>query len=86
MGYYLNTFKTGTALPNTGKAEALLSEEGVREVPGTQFEPNLVCVVENGLFDAAGYCFSKEEFEEFQRPDGRPRRWLIVPDAKERSA
>ena len=42
-----------------------------------------ICVVDNGPFEAAAFCYSKREFEEFSSPDSmtrpsRPRTWLIM--------
>ena len=38
----------------------------------------VVCVVENGMFDAAGFAFCKEELEVFAAPDARPKTWLSM--------
>jgi SAM-dependent MidA family methyltransferase len=49
-----------------------------------EFDPpagkTFVCVVSNPLFDAAGICFDKREFEAFTdtRFDNRPRDWLLM--------
>lgn len=81
MGYYLNQNKHGVALPARGKAQALINT-GAEQLRGpVVFQPNLVCVVENGPFDAAGYAFSEDEMRTFLRPDGRLKTWLIVEDA-----
>ena len=53
------------------------------ELTDPEYQPNLVCVVDNGFFAAAGYAYSNAEFKEFLRDDGRPKTWLIVPNAKE---
>lgn len=43
----------------------------------------LVCVVENGLFDAAAYCYNEREFKDFCNPnDPRPRTWLLMDKIK----
>ncbi len=38
----------------------------------------LVCVVDNGPFEAAGFAFSENEFAAFCYPDGRPREWVLI--------
>ena len=39
----------------------------------------VICVVDNGPFEAAGYCFSRQEFEVFTRPgDNRPKTFLVM--------
>ncbi len=80
MGYYINKINNKTLPPN-GKANFLL-REGAKIAPTPiTFQENLVCVVENFHFDAAGYAYSKEEMDVFLKPDGRNKTWLIVPDA-----
>lgn len=84
MGYYINNLADGTELPGKGKAKALIESGGARLIDRPDgFVEDLVCVVDNGPFDAAGYCFSEEEFKVFASNDGRSKRWLIVPNAKE---
>lgn len=84
MGLYINEIN-GKSLPVHGKANAILNAEiGATEVPEPkEWEENLVCVVENSFFDGAGYAFSPKEMEAFKKPDGRKKRWLLVPNAKE---
>ena len=42
----------------------------------------LICVVDNGPFEAAGYCFNQHEFEIFTIPqDTRPKTWVIIDEA-----
>lgn len=84
MGYYINKLADGTPLPGKGKAKILIERGGATLIdPPTAFKEDLVCVVDNFAFDAAGYCFCEEEFKVFAAPDGRSKRWLIVPNAKE---
>ncbi len=81
MGYYIQTTK------NRNKADAL-----IQEVPGTELivgdlpewedlPPGLaaICVVVNGTWEAAALAFCKEEYDHFKIPDGRPRKWLLMP-------
>lgn len=79
MGYYLQ------APTNFNKADFLCSEYGgkiitVAEAETLMADPEaiaVVCVVNNGPFEAAAYCHSAAEFKEFSRPeDRRPKVWL----------
>ena len=82
MGYYIQT--PGF---NTGKVEKLLSDHSDAFVISqpSSFEKvpekmGLICVVENGLFDAAAYCYNEQEFSAFCRPDDyRPKTWMLMP-------
>lgn len=83
MGYYINQTSKGTELPAKGKAKALIADGATQIEPSKlQYQPNLVCVVENGSFDAAGYVYSPNEFKEWNdSSDDRPKTWLTHPDA-----
>ncbi len=83
MGFYI---ETGTS---RGKADILIRQYGASPVwPVWTVWPvfkdidenkALICVVDNGFFEAAAYCFSEQEFEAFNDPsDPRPRKWLIM--------
>lgn len=86
MGYYINTKRNGTYLPARGKADILIAE-GAKEIqPPITFQPGLICVVNNGPFEAAGHCYSEQEMREFNDPfDRRPKRWLVDPEAAQRA-
>jgi len=74
MGCYVNP-------PNETK-EAWLASHTVRtssSIPGKISEIYLpVCLVDNGLFTAAGIAYDDRELEEFMRPDGRAKHWFMV--------
>ena len=80
MGYYLNNGET------FGKAEWLVKEHGGRIFSkieaNTAFNDPLLAVVvvlDNGLFDAAGFAYSVDEFEAFTTPeDTRPKAFLVM--------
>jgi hypothetical protein len=80
MGYYINNTKNGPLQP-IYKANQLL-EQGLAtriDKPTTLPENKdkaIVCVVSNGPFDAAAYCYSQNELEAFSKFDGRNRVWL----------
>lgn len=81
MGYYINHDSKGNLLNN--KVADLVNDGAqlLKRQPETLIE-NLVCVVGNGLFTAAGYCFDEIEFEAFTDPnDTRKKVWLIHPMA-----
>jgi len=82
MGKYINKDSKGSMLPALGKAKCLIADGAkVIEEP-KEFSENLVCVLHNGLFDAAGYAYCKSEMEAFKEPDDRSRTWLVYEHAK----
>lgn len=81
MGYYINQNSKGEELPPKGKLKALL-EDGAKIVDGKTFQENLVCVLENPLFDAAGFAYSEKEMEQFNYPCGRKKTWVVYDNAK----
>lgn len=84
MGYYVNQIN-GKILPAKNKVKFLLENGAVRILNPT-FQENLVCVVENIMFDAAAYAYSEDEMKCFNESDDlRTKTWLIVPNANELS-
>lgn len=87
MGYYINEIN-GEEAPNKGKADFILArayDAQLLPAPPTEWQEGLVCIVDNGVFDAAGYAYDENEMQAFLRPDSgkqRPRQWLLVPEAK----
>jgi hypothetical protein len=85
MGKYVNQDLTGTPLGARGKASALLASgakiiptpSNLSEHPGKA----IICVVENGGFDAAAYAYSQGELEEFAWDDGRAKTWMTVDES-----
>jgi hypothetical protein len=82
MGYYIETpssFHKAKQLVDLYKAELVLSPEKF-DFSGPDA---LICVVENGPFDAAGICFDAKERDDFNSPtDPRPKTWLKLPKTK----
>lgn len=83
MGYYI---ETGT---RHGKAEQIMdtfdaieiSQDEARIFLEEGADCAIICVVDNGPFEAAAYCHSLKEFQQFTLPqDDRPKTWLMVPD------
>jgi hypothetical protein len=82
MGRYINTTPAGDPLPAKGKAQVILTQfpgAVAIERPST-LVPGLVCVIDNYVWDAAGWVYDELELRDFQDIDDlRPKRWLIVP-------
>lgn len=81
MGYYIETFS-----PFHKESQILFTVPSARriaraaEADETEFP---VCVVDNGLFEAAGICYDAHEVEAFNDPtDMRPKKWVAVPRAE----
>lgn len=80
MGFYIEvpsaTNKAGQLMKLYGAVNIGLPPKKLADIPKDKV---LVCVVSNGLFDAAGICFSESELEEFKETrTGRPRTWLTM--------
>lgn len=82
MGKYINENSKGILLPATGKLEALIADGAVLTNDAT-FQKNLVCVVENGFFDAALFLYDYNEYEYvINNPDPRKKYWVVYPYAE----
>lgn len=82
MGYYVNQDSNGQEAPPLGKVN-FLERDGAMVIPEpVEWKEGIVCVVDNGPFEAAAYAYSESEMNEFKAPDGRPKTWLFYPAAK----
>ena len=85
MGYYVETGTTH------GKADEILKAHPLdaREVrilearEAVESGEGVIVVMNNGPFEAAGFAFNMQEFEEFTDPfDPRPKRYIVMPYPK----
>jgi hypothetical protein len=83
MGYYIET------PGNKNKAAQICEaypEAKVIPQPDSfsQITPSvgLICIVDNGPFEAAAFCYNEREFEEFTREDGRDKVWIVMSREK----
>lgn len=79
MGYYI---ETGSPMD---KAQWIVDNmqgqriEQPRSFDSVPADKALVCVIDNGFFEAAGYCYDGREFFAFtDESDNRPKEWLLV--------
>jgi hypothetical protein len=82
MGFYLDVaypVAKATQLMHMGATELTYPPDSISDLPQ---DKALVCVVENGVFDAAALAFDDEELARFKAPDTgrftRPRTWLVM--------
>lgn len=83
MGYYI---ECGV---NKGKAQRIIDALDAEEVCLNDITPEMIaehaviCVVDNGPFEAAAFCYSPDEFTAFTRADDdRSKIFLVVKDRK----
>lgn len=81
MGYYIQTNDL------KGKAQQIVDLHGGTIIPHPdnfdEQSEGLVCVVDNGLFEAAVYVYSQGEFEAFTlSSDHRPKTWVSMDKDK----
>ena len=86
MGKYINSIGDDTSGASYQDKCALLERNGAQKVEPKSFQKDLVCVVNNGPFAAAGYAYSEREFDYFytgfeKGSDPRPHQWYILPNA-----
>ena len=84
MGKYINeTINGPIGFSFDDKINALVKTGAEKIQCPTIFIKNLVCVVDNGLFAAAGYCYDEREFNCFCNVnDKRRKQWLTWNDAE----
>ena len=82
MGFYIEG-------PTVGKAAYLVKEHGAELTNSCMLWEDIpdgkaaICVVLNGAWDAAAYCFSEKEFDEWHDfSDPRPKTWLLMDKSK----
>ena len=78
MGFFIE------AATNKSKAQWLVKHRGAEIVDApTDFshvppEKGLVVVVDNGMFEAAGYIFDQDEYRRATQEDGRSREFVLM--------
>ena len=80
MGYYLQTQhprnKAVQLCAEYPDARIIPQPETFDEIPE---ELALLCVVDNGPFEAAAYCQTQRDFDDFTDPeDIRPKVWMVM--------
>lgn len=83
MGYYIETDFTH------GKAEAIAEKyDGIVYPTPPDYDAidsrgdGIIVVINNGLFEAAGFAYDKQEFLAFTQPDDlRPKKFVIMDRA-----
>lgn len=84
MGKYVNQTSKGPLGSSFEEKCKGLIEDGAVRVNPTEFQENLVCVVDNFLFAAAGYAYNEGEFKAFNvKGDDRPKQWFVYEKAEQ---
>jgi hypothetical protein len=80
MGYYINPEEQMKEHWLQEQAVPIASTEVLSVFDSADEWP--VCLVDNGLFTAAGIAYDKQEAEAFLQPDDRPKQWFKVKRSK----
>lgn len=78
MGFYIE------CISEKCKSQYLVSEYSAKIIPKPKkfldidADKGLICVIDNGEWEAAGFCYSEKEFKRFSSDDGRKKTWLIM--------
>lgn len=85
MGYYINLDSKENFIGNSFDAKvANLLEDGAKKISEpSMWREGLVCVIDNGLFAAAGYAFDDREMKAFKHYGNRNYQWLEYDKARE---
>ena len=79
MGYYIQVPQNKNKADQIAKVyggEVLIHTPKFEDTPPGKA---LICVVDNGLFEAAAFCYNGDEFSAFSDPrDGRPKTWVVM--------
>ncbi|MFW5804755.1 MAG: hypothetical protein ACOCWG_05950 [bacterium] len=78
MGFYIDGPTLGKVdfIKKKYDGEIVSRPNNFNDIP-----PNkaLICVVNNGFFEAAGFCFDEFELKSFLSPsDERPKTWMLI--------
>ena len=80
MGYYIQTplrKQKAAQLCAANKEAAVIPQP--RSFADVSMTLGLICIVDNGPFEAACFCHNEREFLDFLDPtDPRPKVWLIM--------
>ncbi len=84
MGYYINKTTKGT-INSANKFKELIDDGAIYIPDPGEWISNLVCIVDNGVWQAAAYCYNQEEYERFSGVDDRIIKWLEYQHVEEMS-
>jgi hypothetical protein len=83
MGYYIETktsFNKAEIICRDYNGTKISKPLSFTEVPA---DKGLIVIVDNGMFEAAGFCYNEREFAEFSDPlDTRPKSWVLIDRAR----
>lgn len=81
MGFYIETGETKNKANDIVKqfGGRIVSLDTAKQVIKDHPEQGVIVVVEMPMWDAAGFCYSEQEFEAFTHPgDTRPKKYIIM--------
>ena len=80
MHYFINQDSKGNILPSQGTIKCLIKDGA--KIVSSDFQYNLVCVVETMGIESAVFIHDQAEMDYFKSPCGRKKTWLVYSHAK----
>jgi hypothetical protein len=79
MGYYIQVPENLNKASQIAKLHGGIVTSRPRSLASLPPGKALICIISRGPFEAAGFCYSEKEFEEFHRKeDTSPRSYVLL--------
>lgn len=82
MGYYIQTPKNTNKVTQICQIYDAIQIDRPKNYSDIPDDMGLIVIVDNGIFEAAGFIFSEREFNDFLSPRDNRYKWYVLMDRK----